>query len=137
MCEQHDVQVHLSLCCSHIRLVPNFHDLTQFCFRWCKNAPVPVHPYFGVVDVSTSCSSLNLKSILFHEHQHRTANVNNENEPRCNQTECTSSKRSHGKVFNHVKTPSKIRCNSKHSSSKNMWLCYFSGISNIGNPGYS
>ena len=35
-----------------------------------------------------------------------TANVNNENEPRCNLPENTLSKRSHGKVFNHVQTPS-------------------------------
>ena len=29
-----------------------------------------------------------------------TANVNNENEPRCNQTESTSFTRSHGRILN-------------------------------------
>ena len=67
-----------------------------------------VHPNFGVVNVWTlnatpfSCSTL--KIALFHEHQHCTANVNIENETLHNQTESTSFKHSHGKVFNHVKT---------------------------------
>ena len=60
-----------------------------------------------------------------------TANVNDENERRYNQTESTSFKHSHGTIFNHVKTPSYIRCNSKQSSvKKGLVDCYLSGIPN-------
>ena len=42
------------------------------------------------------------------------------NETRYNQTESTSFKRSHGKIANYKKTPSKIQSISKHSSNKKM-----------------
>ena len=50
-----------------------------------------------------------------------TADVNNENETRCKQTESTSFKRSHGKISNHVKLHPKFGVLVNTVQIKNVW----------------